>query len=160
MRTPITFLCAFLILAAVSGCQRGTAPLDLGRDLGDKEKPDWTGKVFNPATDLEIIHFDYNSYSLTPEALEVLKRNADRINKEPKTILIQIEGHCDERGTQEYNLALGERRALTVREYLITLGVDGDRLITKSLGEEMPIDDGHTEAAWAKNRRGQFNKAQ
>jgi peptidoglycan-associated lipoprotein len=152
---------ALLILATVSGCKsRNTAPLDTGSTFSDAKSNDqFDQRIFDPATDLEIIHFDYNSYTLTPAALEVLKRNAERIKGQPK-VAIQIEGHCDERGTQEYNLALGERRALTVREYLINLGVDPARLTTISLGEEIPQDDGHTEAAWSKNRRGQFNKAQ
>jgi len=73
--------------------------------------------------------------------------------------LIQIEGHCDERGTQEYNLALGEKRALAVREYLMSMGVSGDRMVTISYGEEDPQDTAHTEAAWSKNRRSEFNQA-
>jgi peptidoglycan-associated lipoprotein len=70
--------------------------------------------------------------------------------------VIQIEGHCDERGSNEYNLALGERRAVSAKLYLIRLGVKGDRLSTISYGEEMPADPGHTEEAWAKNRRCHF----
>lgn len=161
MRTPISCILAILILVSVSGCKsRNTAPLDTGSNIGGAETDDkMDTRIFDPATDLEIIHFDYNSYTLTPAALEVLKRNADRIKSQP-SVAIQIEGHCDERGTQEYNLALGERRALTVREYLINLGVDSARLTTISYGEEDPKEAGHTEAAWSKNRRGQFNKAQ
>jgi len=69
-----------------------------------------------------------------------------------------VEGHCDERGTQEYNMALGERRALAVRDYLINLGVPGQNLLTISYGEERPVDPGHNEAAWAKNRRAEFSQ--
>jgi peptidoglycan-associated lipoprotein len=69
---------------------------------------------------------------------------------------LQIEGHCDERGTEEYNRALGERRALAIREYLVNLGVAADRVYTLSWGEDKPADTGHDEAAWGKNRRGEF----
>ncbi len=75
-------------------------------------------------------------------------------------MIIQIAGHCDERGTEEYNIALGERRALSVREHLIQLGVSGDRMITISFGEEMPAVEGNTEAAYKFNRRCEFNRAQ
>ena len=114
--------------------------------------------LFHDASGLEIIFFDYNSYALRPDALEALKRNAEKIRQVPG-IIIQIEGHCDERGTQEYNLALGEKRALSTRQHLINLGVSGDRLITISYGEEDPANEGHTEAAWSQNRRSEFNKA-
>jgi peptidoglycan-associated lipoprotein len=79
---------------------------------------------------------------------EVLKTNASWI--------ISIEGHCDERGTAEYNLARGERRALAARTYLVSLGIAADRLRTVSYGKEFPFDPGHTEASWAKNRRAHF----
>ena len=79
---------------------------------------------------------------------EVLKRYA--------TWVVTIEGHCDERGTAEYNLALGERRAVAARSYLVSLGIGADRLKTVSYGKEFPFDPGHDEAAWAKNRRAHF----
>jgi peptidoglycan-associated lipoprotein len=72
------------------------------------------------------------------------------------TVKIQIEGHCDERGTNEYNLALGERRANSAKKYLISLGMPADQISTISYGEEKPLDPGHNEEAWAKNRRGHF----
>jgi peptidoglycan-associated lipoprotein len=75
------------------------------------------------------------------------------------SVIVQVEGHCDERGTQEYNLALGEKRALATREHLIKLGIPADRIITISYGEEMPAIQGGGESAWAQNRRCEFNKA-
>lgn len=106
------------------------------------------------------VYFDYNSYALRPDALATLKTNAEAFKTgEIANAYIQIEGHCDERGTQEYNLALGEKRALAARDYLIKLGVSGDRIITISYGEEDPADPGHTESSWALNRRAEFNKA-
>ena len=106
---------------------------------------------------LHPVHFDYDSHALKPSALATLKDNAEKIKKTPGAIVL-IEGHCDERGTQEYNITLGDRRALAVREYLIKLGVSGDRLITVSYGEEDPVDPGHNESAWAKNRRCEFSR--
>jgi peptidoglycan-associated lipoprotein len=131
MRTPISCILALLILVSVSGCKsRNTALLDTSSNIGGAETGDEVDtRIFDLVTDLEIIHFDYNSYTLTLAALEVLKRNAGRINSQPN-VAIQIEGHCDERGTQEYNLALGQRCALNFREYLINLGVEPARLTT------------------------------
>lgn len=105
------------------------------------------------------IYFDYNSYALRPDALSTLKTNADKFKTDLANSYIQIEGHCDERGTQEYNLALGEKRALAARDYLTKLGVSGDRIVTISYGEEAPADPGHSESAWALNRRCEFNQA-
>lgn len=116
------------------------------------------GTLFDSFTGLQKVYFDYDSFALRPDALRTLSENADKIKQVPNA-LIQIEGHCDERGTQEYNLALGERRALAIREHLIKLGVSGDRMVTISYGEERPEVEGHSEAAWSKNRRSEFNKA-
>ena len=106
----------------------------------------------------QTVYFDYNSAALRSDAMATLQNNA-RIMKETANVTFQIEGHCDERGTQEYNLALGERRALAIREYLITLGVAGDRILTVSYGEEKPAVDGSDESAWSKNRRAEFNRS-
>ena len=86
---------------------------------------------------------------------QALNANAE-IMKKYSTWVITIEGHADERGTAEYNLALGERRAMSARTYLVSLGISADRLRTVSYGKEFPFDPGHDEAAWAKNRRAQF----
>lgn len=104
---------------------------------------------------LKRVYFPYDDYSLTEEAKGVLRANSDWLLSHAG-IRIQIEGHCDERGTNEYNLALGERRALGVRDYLVALGVPADRLSILSFGEEIPLDPGHEESAWARNRRAQF----
>jgi peptidoglycan-associated lipoprotein len=113
---------------------------------------------FEKASDLEVVYFDYDSFALRPEALAALSRNAERMRQRPE-YAFQIQGHCDERGTQEYNIALGERRALSVREHLIQLGVSGDRIITISFGEEVPAVMGSGESAWSKNRRAEFFQA-
>ncbi len=103
----------------------------------------------------EMIFFEYDSYALTPKAMSVLEKKASWLKKNPH-IKIRIEGHCDERGTNEYNLALGDRRANAAKSYLISLGVSPDRISTISYGEELPLDPRHSEEAWAKNRRAEF----
>ena len=128
-----------------------------GESLPSLSAEDMAATLFDSFTGLQTIHFDFDSYALRADAREILKKNAEKIKQTPG-VLIQIEGHCDERGTQEYNMALGEKRALATRDYLIKLGVDPNRLITISYGEEDPIDPGHNEAAWAKNRRAEFNR--
>ena len=104
---------------------------------------------------LEDVYFDFNRYNLKPEAQKKLQKTAEWLNQYPN-VNIQIEGHCDERGTQEYNLALGERRSTSVKKYLLSLGIDSRRMETISYGEERPLDPQHNEAAWAKNRRAHF----
>ena len=104
---------------------------------------------------LKDIHFGFDRYDLTPKAREILSQNAELLLKH-SSIEFQIEGHCDERGTIEYNLALGERRSDSARQYLMSLGVTPNRIATISYGEEMPEDPRHNEEAWAKNRRAHF----
>lgn len=101
---------------------------------------------------LETIHFDYNSYELRPDAIKILEESARLLKKYPAA-KVTIEGHCDERGTVEYNIALGERRAYSVKSYLVEYGINPDNLITISYGKEKPLDPGHDEDAWEKNRR-------
>jgi peptidoglycan-associated lipoprotein len=96
--------------------------------------------------------FGFDESTLSSDAQAALSTSADFLKKNGQYNLL-IEGHCDERGTEQYNLALGDRRANTAKEYLMTLGVDGARIRTVSYGEERPFDPGHDEAAWAKNRR-------
>lgn len=101
------------------------------------------------------IHFNYDQFSLTPQARSILNGIATWMKDNPRKLLL-IEGHCDERGTNEYNLALGDRRANSAKTYLTQLGIEASRIYTLSYGEERPIDVGSTESAWAKNRRGEF----
>ena len=124
------------------------------KSLVAKKQPGIEGQVLESKL-LKDIHFDFDRYEVRPQDIEILKENAALIMKNP-TLKIQIEGHCDERGTAEYNLALGERRASSAKKYLVSLGIPADRLSTISYGKEMPVDPGHTEEAWAKNRRGHF----
>lgn len=104
---------------------------------------------------LKTIYFDFDKSDIREDQRETLKQNAEWL-KSNQSVVIQIEGHCDERGTNEYNLALGQRRADSTKNYLVSLGISADRILTITYGEEKPVDPGHDEAAWAKNRRAQF----
>lgn len=101
------------------------------------------------------VFFEYDSAEVTTPAQAALNTNAELLKRYP-TWVVTLEGHCDERGTAEYNLALGERRAVAARTYLVSLGLSPDRLRTVSYGKEFPFDPGHSEEAWAKNRRAHF----
>ena len=104
---------------------------------------------------LEDVNFEFDSAALSDRAREILEHHADVMSRYPG-LTILIEGHCDERGTVDYNLALGERRATAVFNYLSTLGAETSRMKTISYGKEFPLDPGHNEAAWELNRRGNF----
>jgi peptidoglycan-associated lipoprotein len=110
---------------------------------------------FNQQQVLGDIFFPFDRQDLTEESMERLASHARWLRSNPDFGLF-IEGHCDERDTDEYNLALGERRANAAREYLILLGIDAGRLQAISYGEERPVDSGNNESAWSKNRRGHF----
>lgn len=173
-------ICLALVVFAGAGCKHGGdvelefTPTDTG--MGTETVEPGGGEGLNTGLDMDSlafqafedpsspnylhpVYFDYNSYSLRPDALDVLSRNAEVIRQMP-TMIIQVAGHCDERGTSEYNLALGERRALAVRTHLMNLGVSGDRIVSISYGEESPAVMGNNEAAWSKNRRCEFARAQ
>ena len=101
------------------------------------------------------IHIDFDKFSLTSEAREILAKKASWLQNYTN-VKIRIEGYCDERGSNEYNMALGERRANSAMEYLVTAGVEASMISTISYGKEKPPDPGHNEDAWAKNRRAHF----
>lgn len=124
------------------------------KSLVAKKEPGIAGEVFESSL-LKDIHFDFDKYDIRPRDAEILKENAALLMKYPK-VKIQVEGHCDERGTNEYNLALGERRANAAKKYLLSLGITTDQISSISYGEEKPLDTGHNEEAWARNRRGHF----
>lgn len=162
--------CLLLASIVMSGCQTGKKKGD-----ADSQEVDTTANTepedrdglpgidpstlfFEKVDALRPIYFGYDSSNLDSAALADAQAAAELLKTDP-TAIVQIEGHCDERGTQEYNLALGERRAQAVRDHLRTLGVSGDRIVTISFGEESPAASGSSEAAWAKNRRCEFSKA-
>ena len=103
----------------------------------------------------EDIHFDFDKYVLTPKAMMILDEKASYLRDHPE-VRVLIEGHCDERGTNEYNLALGDRRANSAKNYLVKSGVAESRLTTISYGEEQPLCTEHTESCWWRNRRDHF----
>ena len=121
------------------------------RDIGFDAQGSDSGNI----SGLSTIFFDYDKAALTSSAKGTLKANADWIRANPK-VTIQIEGHTDSRGSTEYNLSLGERRAKSVRVYLEGLGVEGRRLTVLSYGEEKPLAQGDSESAYSKNRRANF----
>ena len=109
----------------------------------------------NRDSPLKPAFFGLDSAELDSAAQAAVQSNAELLKKYSSWV-ITIEGHCDERGTAEYNLALGERRAVAVKTYLVSLGISPDRVRTVSYGKEFPFDPGHSDAAWSKNRRGHF----
>ena len=107
------------------------------------------------ASELETVYFAFDSYALSGDTRSQLKNNLSWL-KSNTTAKIQIEGHCDEKGTVEYNMALGDRRANAVKNFLVKSGIDRSRIDTISYGKERPADPGHDESAWSKNRRAVF----
>ena len=157
-------LAAFLITVVTfpaSGCAGKKKKSDRlaalrGEDIPLSGRPeDWQFVEANDPLVFSDIHFDYNSSVIRNDARSTLEKIAQWIKGRRKGALM-VEGHCDERGSKEYNLALGEQRALAVRKYLVGLGVDAERVYTVSYGEEKPIESGRAEEAWAKNRRAHF----
>ncbi|MFH1367680.1 MAG: peptidoglycan-associated lipoprotein Pal [Elusimicrobiota bacterium] len=155
----------FIILAAcvfVWGCAKKqtvkpqpiepklTAPVE--QAAPPAEEPSVRYADWQPLPQIATVFFNYDQSDLMPSAREALKKNAEFIKGNPN-LEVLVGGHCDERGTFEYNLALGQRRAAVVREYYGQLGVPLGRIATISYGEEMPANPGQNEAAWAKNRR-------
>jgi peptidoglycan-associated lipoprotein len=106
----------------------------------------------NQDSPLQPVFFAYDSAEVDSESRRVLDQNAEVLRRNPNWV-VTIEGHCDERGTAEYNLALGERRAVAARQYLVEIGLSPDRLRTVSYGKEFPFDPGSNETAWRQNRR-------
>ena len=103
----------------------------------------------------DTVHFAFDSSEVRDDEKSKISAVADYLKAHPETA-VEIDGHCDERGTEEYNRSLGERRALALREQLISLGISPDKVDTVSYGKDRPVDPGHNEAAWKQNRRGEF----
>jgi peptidoglycan-associated lipoprotein len=178
-----TLLCVcLLLLVAAAGCSKpqppvarplppppppppsATTPLDPPEPMREPMPPqplatdDVSARSLddlNRDSPLQPVFYDYDSSEITAAARTVLQANAAVLKKYPSWV-VTIEGHCDERGTAEYNLALGERRAVAARTYLISLGLDANRLRTVSYGSEFPFDPAHNESAWSRNRRAHF----
>jgi peptidoglycan-associated lipoprotein len=156
------FILALASLALVIGCQSKKKVEESKTGEPQKSEVDSTPMSFDPAgsdsgkiAGLNTINFEYDKSALTGQAKKLLAANAEWIKSNAK-FSIQIEGHCDSRGSIEYNLSLGERRVQSVKNYLVGLGVPAARLSVISYGEEKPLVPGETEAAYAKNRRANF----
>ncbi|HCR12465.1 peptidoglycan-associated lipoprotein Pal [Solidesulfovibrio sp.] len=166
MRSRIVILAMLVLMLSLAGfgCAKkaggpgdgsGTSWEDQERARLEQERA-LREKMGQAANELaQMVHFAFDSSNLTAESRQILTRKAEIMRQYPQIKLI-IEGNCDQRGTAEYNLALGERRAQASAQYLSNLGIAADRLSTVSYGKERPLDPGHSEAAYAKNRRDEF----
>ncbi|MCZ6463003.1 MAG: peptidoglycan-associated lipoprotein Pal [Proteobacteria bacterium] len=156
-RAPIALLAAaMLVLSACASTEEEAAPEPTGSEFEQGAVEEAVENVGGrgAASDFATIYFDLDRSEIREDARPVLRTNADQI-KNAGTVLT-IEGHCDERGNEEYNLALGERRAYSVKKYLVNLGVPASELRTVSYGEAKPAVQGHDEQAWRWNRRAEF----
>ncbi len=157
-------LAAGLLLAVTVGCrstktssqQASSTPTGSEFDQGAVESTPAPASASRP--ELKSVYFDYDRSEIRSDARSVLSGNADTIKGNTDWGVVTVEGHCDERGSEEYNLALGERRALAVKDYLISLGVPASRLRVTSYGESKPFALGSNERAWAENRRAHFQQ--
>lgn len=166
-RTSMTF--ALVAAIAIAGCssksKQTLTPEGNPSGLGEENKSgssleQWKNGTFGQnAGPLSDIHFAYNEYTIEPQDGEVLRSNAGWLSKNPNT-RVQVEGHCDERGSEEYNIALGAKRAQAAKEYLTTLGVPPSRISTISYGKELPLCPDHQESCWSQNRRDHFAVSQ
>ena len=147
----------FTLALAISGCASKKTATDSDiADLPENNPLELNGSSDNnTAGQLQTVNFDYDSAQLNSAAKSILDLNAAYLNS-ATNIKVQIEGHCDERGSVQYNLALGERRAKSVKNYLTTRGISSSRISTISFGKENPLDTGADESAWSANRRGNF----
>ena len=160
MFKKLSFVFLFASLVLATGCSTPKKGSKSGVDLGSTpvdERPlelnadSDSGK----AGGIQTVFFDFNSSALRSDTRGVLEANAEFL-KANGSVEVQVEGHCDERGGVQYNLALGEKRAKAVKNYLVNLGVSSSRITTISLGKERPIAFGHDEDSWSQNRRGNF----
>ena len=154
------FFLAIFCLAITTSCARKTSNIPKmamsGMQPSDEEcKKAKAAPPEAPKDVLVDIYFEFDSSALTSQAEAALKINTKWLENNPGA-KVTVEGHCDERGTNEYNLALGDRRAQSTKKYLLDMGIKESRISTISYGEEKPADPGHDEAAWAKNRRAHF----
>ncbi len=169
---PVVLMCILALAVAVGGCRK--APAEQPPVVEPAPAPEPVVKTYAPPiapepapepapppapmmkkVELQDVFFAFDVYELSPEARDILAKDADILKDNPGTT-ITIEGHCDERGTREYNLGLGERRANSAKNYLVSLGISSSRIRTITYGEDRPFDEGHNERAWAKNRRAHF----
>lgn len=162
MKSSLWYVGTLLFCVAIlaSGCRTGGDEMGESLIIEELDGDHALMERFEDGVRVTDVSFDpvgfrYDSYQIDGAEVGKLNRVADYLRGEGGVNLV-VEGHCDERGSREYNMSLGEHRALAVRAYLIGLGVDSARIQTRSYGEEKPIDMGHNDAAWTRNRRGEF----
>jgi peptidoglycan-associated lipoprotein len=166
MQQTAKTLMVCIFIAALMGsvaCSKKNAPVATMDPSAELQDADLGAGEFRSPADIDPalaaifqnILFNYDEFALTPQARATLDGIATWMKSNPAKLVL-VEGHCDERGTNEYNLALGDRRANSAKTYLTQLGIDGARIYTISYGEERPVAMGSSEAAWVKNRRGEF----
>ena len=147
-------------LMAATGCQStGTTTQTTTRTVPAPAEPEVAAVENQPAPaepELQTVYFEYDRWELRDEARRALRSNAQHLQTSPEWGVVTVAGHCDERGSEEYNLALGDRRAAAVKRYLVDLGVPSSRLRTVSFGESRPVVRGEGEAAWSRNRRAEL----
>ena len=162
----ITRLVGVLALSAATSAWTGCSSTpdeeksgpDTGSEFREAPTPEGSGdQMGGKLAGFQTVYFDYDRAEIREDARPALRNNADKLNAGNLGV-VTVEGHCDERGSTEYNLALGERRANAVKRYLVDLGVPGSNLRTVSFGEERPAVQGHDESAWRYNRRADFTK--
>lgn len=165
LRNPLLTIIGFAFVFALSSCSKKEVVQDeplmnpsdtSGATMGEGAVGSGNaGDAGMAASELQTVYFAFDSYSLSGETRTQLKNNLSWLKSNPNA-KIQIEGHCDEKGTVEYNMALGDRRANSVKNFLVKAGIDKGRIDTISYGKERPADPGHDESAWSKNRRAVF----
>jgi len=164
MKRLLVLVLALLTIFWVAGCGKKKQPVvetPPPVEQPKQEEPTKPEPVQEPVvkqvteSDFVTVYFDFDKYNLVDSAKAALDHNA-QVLKENANVIVRIEGHCDERGTIEYNLSLGEKRAAAAKKYLTDLGIDAGRIQTISYGKERPAVTGSNEAAWAKNRRDEF----
>ncbi len=149
-----------LLALSLTGCppkkqikKEETTPPPVDQTTKPAEEPSLRGKDYKEVADISTIYFDLDQSTLRADARDALEKNYQTL-KEHADWEVLVEGHCDERGTTEYNLGLGQKRAAAVRQYYISLGMSGNKIATISYGKESPICTEHTDECWGKNRRG------
>lgn len=144
----------------VGQASQAPATLTMNEEASDlntaQAKSEMTNAELKAMLNGKVVYFDYDRSDIRSEFYQIIKLNAKYLNNNPNA-QVTVAGHCDERGSREYNLALGERRALSVKNALVVEGVNPSRINVVSFGEDMPAMEGHSESAWSKNRRAEFN---
>jgi len=165
LRGAVCLLLAFALAGCRSSKNKGVyvgSGIDGVSGVGTTDPNEYElsprGEFGTPVTDVafENVAFPYDSFQIAESERSKIEHVADYM-REHDDVSVVVDGHCDERGSPEYNLSLGEHRALAVRAYLISLGISGEKVQTRSFGEEKPLDPGHSEEAWRVNRRGEFS---